>query len=98
MRPSLDEQLFDNAADLKIAVATVAMHLSSEWRDTIFQQLDELLSKENWQYDFALINTSTFMTFLRFIVYAHPTRLPSLGVGPNGTFSHRGLHRVARSL
>jgi hypothetical protein len=82
--PSLDEQLFDNTADLKIAVATVAMRMSSELRDTILQQLDELLSKENWQYDSALINTSTFVTFLRFVVYTQPTRLPSLGVGPTG--------------
>ncbi|HXT08512.1 MAG TPA: hypothetical protein VN715_16460 [Roseiarcus sp.] len=79
---SIDEQLFDNAAELKVAVASVIMHLSLEWRDVIFQQLDELLSRENWQDDSAFINKTTFMNFLRFIIYARPTRLPSLGVGP----------------
>jgi hypothetical protein len=81
---SLDERLFDNAAELKLAVASVVMHLSLAWRDIIFQQLDELLSRENWQDDSAFVNKSTFMTFLRFIIYARPTRLPSLGVGPSG--------------
>jgi hypothetical protein len=81
---SLEEKLFDNAAQLKIALSQIVMHLAPEWRAVIFRQLDTLLDLNNWQDDSALIQKSTFMTFLRFIVFAAPTRLPSLGVGSTG--------------
>jgi hypothetical protein len=81
---SLEERLFDNAAELKIATAHVAMHLRPELRETIFKQLNRLLDFDNWQDDSAFIQRSSFATFLRFILYADTTRLPSLGVGSNG--------------
>ena len=81
---SLESQLFDNAAELKIVVGQIAMHLTAEWRFVVFKQLDQLLAVENWQDDSALILRATFVTFLRFIVLAAPTRLPNLGVGPTG--------------
>jgi hypothetical protein len=81
---SLDECLFDNAADLKIAFAQIAMHLSPDWRRTIFKQLDRLLDLNSWEDDSALIERIPFMTFLRFVIYAAPTRFPSLGVSPHG--------------
>jgi hypothetical protein len=85
VRPfSLAEQLFDNAAELKIAASQVAMHLKQEWRETIFKQLNRLLDFDSWQDDSAFIQKPTFLTFLRFVLYASPTRLASLGVGPNG--------------
>lgn len=81
---SLDERLFDNAAILKIDFANFAMHLSREWRQIIFKQLDRLLNPSSWEDDSAMIERAPFMTFLRFVVYAAPTRFPSLGVSPNG--------------
>lgn len=81
---SLDELLFDNAAILKIDFANFAMHLSPEWRQIVFKQLDRLLAPSSWEDDSALIERAPFMTFLRFVVYAGPTRFPSLGVSPNG--------------
>jgi hypothetical protein len=81
---SLEAKLFDNAAELKIALSQIVMHLSPEWRAVIFRQLDTLLDLNNWQDDSAFIRKSTFMTFLRFIVFTAPTRLPSLGVGSTG--------------
>ena len=81
---SLEDRLFDNAAELKIALSRIVMHLAPEWRAVIFSQLDTLLDLNNWQDDLAFIQKSTFMTFLRFIIFAAPTRLPSLGVGSTG--------------
>jgi hypothetical protein len=81
---SLEMQLFDNAAELKIALSQIAMHLTKEWRAVIFSQLDALLDCNSWEEDSAFIQKSTFMTFLRFVVFAAPTRLPSLGVAPTG--------------
>lgn len=82
--PSLEAQLFDNAAELKIALSHIVMHLAPEWRAIIFRQLDSLLDINSWQDDSAFIQKSTFTTFLRFIIFAAPTRLPSLGVGLTG--------------
>ena len=60
------------------------MHLSAPWRNAIFEQLNSLLKLEDWQEDSALIEGSTFKTFIRFIIFAAPNRLPSLGVGLTG--------------
>jgi hypothetical protein len=81
---SLEESLFDNAANLKIAFAAIAMHLSPDWRRVIFKQLDRLLDSASWEEDSALIAFPPFITFLRFVIYAAPTRFPSLGVSPKG--------------
>jgi hypothetical protein len=82
--PSLEAQLFDNAAELKIALSQIVMHLAPKWRAIIFRQIDSLLDLNSWQDDSAFIQKSTFTTFLRFIIFAAPTRLPSLGVGLTG--------------
>ena len=82
--PSLEVQLFDNSAQLKIFFSQIAMHLTNEWRIAIFEQLDFLLKIEDWQEDSALIEVSTFLTFLRFLIFAAPYRVPSLGISPNG--------------
>jgi hypothetical protein len=81
---SLEAKLFDNAAGLKVALSRIAMHLAPGWRTVIFSQLDTLLDPNSWQDDSAFIQESTFGTFLRFIIFAAPTRLPSLGVGSTG--------------
>ena len=70
--------------DSKVALSRIAMHLAPEWRTVIFSQLDTLLDPNSWQDDSAFIQESTFRTFLRFIIFAAPTRLPSLGVGSTG--------------
>lgn len=82
--PSLEVQLFDNSAQLKVSFSQIAMHLTTEWRTTIFEQLDFLLKPEDWQEDSALIEVATFLTFLRFLIFTAPNRVPSLGVSPNG--------------
>jgi len=83
-RALLEDQLFENGAQLKVSFSNIAMHLTTKWRTTIFEQLDFLLMLENWQDDSALIQMPTFLTFLRFLIFAAPNRLPSLGVSPNG--------------
>lgn len=82
--PSLQVRLFDNAAELKIALSQIVMHLAPEWRAIIFRQIDSLLNLNSWEDDSAFIQKSTFITFLRFIIFAKSTRLPSLGVDFTG--------------
>jgi len=81
---SLDVQLFDNAAEIKMAFSQIVMHLTPEWRTVIFKQIDILLDLNSWEEDSAFIQKSTFTTFLRFIIFAKSTRLPSLGVDITG--------------
>jgi hypothetical protein len=82
--PSLEVRLFDNGAQLKVTISQIAMYLTTEWRTAIFEQLDFLLNPKDWQEDSALIEVATFLTFLRFLVFAAPNRVPGLGVSPNG--------------
>ena len=81
---TIEESLFDNAVDLKVALSQVTMHLSQAWRGAIFNQVDFLLSTDNWQDDSALINKETFMTFLRFIIFTKINKFPSIGVSASG--------------
>lgn len=81
---SLDEQLFDERAKLKIAVSRVSMHLKQAWRESIFRQIDVLYSSEDWEDDSTFATGDAFRTLLRFIVFAAPNSLPSLAIAPNG--------------
>ncbi len=95
---TLESKLFDNAAELKIALSQIAMHLNSQWRDLIRDQIDALLDAHNWEDDSAFVTKTTFITFLRFIVFANTTRLPSLGVGSTGNMLaawRKGEQRIA---
>jgi hypothetical protein len=80
----LSVKLFDNAAELKILVSHLIMHLSVDWKNKIFKQLDFLLSIENWEEDSSLIQKKSFLTFLRFVIFTTPAKVPSLGVGISG--------------
>jgi hypothetical protein len=84
--PHLAEQLFDNAASLKILVSEIAMHLGIRWRDSIRLQIDSLLDIDAWEEESSQVDIWTFRTFLRFVVFSSPTKLPSLGVAQSGTF------------
>src|SRR5260221_2450010 len=82
---SLEAELFENKAALKLLTSQVAMHLVGNERDTLFAAIDRLLSVENWEDESATIDTKAFQSFLRCIIYAHPHRLPNMGVGPGGS-------------
>lgn len=76
----LPEKLFDALAQVKLLTAQVAMHLDAEWRNGIFEQLDDLLDAEDWHEDDDPIKASSFETFLRMIVFHGPSRRPGLGL------------------
>jgi hypothetical protein len=93
---TFEDKLFENAADLKITLSQIVMHLEPEWRAIIFRQLDYLLDLNNWEEDSSLIRKSTFITFLRFIIYAAPARVPSIGVGYTGNLLAAWRHESQR--
>ncbi len=80
----LPEKLYDTLARVKLLTAQVAMHLDTEWRSRIFEQLDDLLDAEDWHEDDDPIKASSFQTFLRMIIFHNPSRRPGFGVSNRG--------------
>lgn len=81
---SLAEQLYDALANAKVLTSQVAMHLSQDWRDRLFHQLDDLLDADDWHDEDKPVENTSFTTFLRTIIHGGVKRRPGLGV------SHRG--------
>ncbi len=81
---TLPEKLYDTLARVKLLTAQVAMHLDTEWRSRIFEQLDDLLDAEDWHEDDDPIDASSFETFLRMIILHNPSRRPGFGVSNRG--------------
>lgn len=77
-------QIAEKLASFKRLTSTIAMYLDPSWRTELFATLDRLLDPDDWDSDFALPSEQSFSTFLRMIIYLHPTRRPGLGLSPNG--------------
>jgi hypothetical protein len=80
----IELKLFNNAADVKMQFGEVLRHLSIVWRPEVFSQIDQLLNPAEWNEESSLIERASFRTFLRFLDYGRPTRVPSLGVSHDG--------------
>ena len=80
----LPERLYDALARVKLLTAQVSMHLDTEWRSRIFEQLDDLLDAEDWHEDDDPIKASSFETFLRMIIFHNTLRRPGFGVSNRG--------------
>jgi hypothetical protein len=83
---TLEGRLAEKRAAFKRVAASVGMHLDPEWRNRLFAKLDGLMDHEEWDPDFALPSEQSFSTFLRMIIYLHPTKRPGLGLSPKGHF------------
>jgi hypothetical protein len=82
----LREQVKAKRASFKQLTSKIAMHLDPGWRATLLSTLDRLLDPDDWDDEFKLPSEQSFSTFLRMIIYLHPTRRPGLGLSPNGYF------------
>src|SRR5262245_45960609 len=82
----LEDQLYDALATFKIRTATVAMHLDSDWRSHLFQQLDSLLAVEDWEAEDSPPSIGSFATFLRMLILIRTNRRPGLGATEDGNF------------
>jgi hypothetical protein len=94
---NIGEQLRFKTASFKRLTAAVAMYLHPEWRARLFARLDALLNVEDWDSTQQLPSEQSFSTFLRMIIYLHPTRRPGIGITPNGHFAAawtRGADRM----
>jgi hypothetical protein len=80
----LPEKLYDALAAFKIRTSIVAMHLDDAWRSRLFQQLDNLLSVEDWDANDAPPGLASYSTFLRMMLVLRPVRRPGLGATSDG--------------
>jgi hypothetical protein len=83
---TLRERLFAKLTSFKRITATVAMHLDRGWRVSLFSALDRMLDPDDWDAEFQLPSEQSFSTFLRMMIYLHPTKRPGLGLSPSGHF------------
>jgi hypothetical protein len=83
---TIEGQLAEKSAAFKRVAASVGMHLDPDWRNRLFAKLDSLIDPEEWDNDFALPSEQSFSTFLRMIIYLHPTKRPGLGLSAKGHF------------
>ncbi|WP_319798766.1 hypothetical protein [Nitrobacter sp.] len=88
----LTNQLKTKAQSLKGIAGAVSMHLDTDWRRRLFLRLDEICDPEEWEADCALPSEQSFSTFIRMIIYLHPTKRPSIGLAPNGNFLSAWRH------
>jgi hypothetical protein len=82
----LPEQLQYKLASLKRLTATIAMHLDTGWRRTLLARLDQLLDTDDWDDGFAVPSEQSFSTFVRMMIYLHPTKRPGVGLSASGHF------------
>lgn len=96
-KKTLDEEMFDAKANVKLLTSQVAMYIEDKWRNNIFSQIDSLHDLDNWDEDLLPARRQSVLTFLKTIVEIRPKIYPGLGVSPKGnlvaawTSEHRRL-------
>ena len=81
---SLEAQIFNSLVSLKVAVSQYAMHLSTEERHRIFEELDYLINVDDWHEGDTLPNIVAFRDFLKWMIYSKYFKWISLGVSEEG--------------
>jgi hypothetical protein len=81
---SLAERLALRLLSFKKMTSPIARYLDRSWHAQLFERLDSLFDVDDWDADFVLPLESSFETFLRLIVYLHPTKRPGIGLSSRG--------------
>lgn len=81
---TIEERLFDATSAVKMLTAQVAMHMTREWRDKLFIQIESLHDLDEWDTDDKPVERSSFASFLKLILYIKPQRHPGLGLSYEG--------------
>lgn len=79
-----ETRVFDALVALKVAISQYAMHLSSNDRHKLFDQLDFVVNVDDWHEEDALPVVQSFQNFLKWIVYTKNTRWSSVGFDDEG--------------
>ncbi len=81
---TLDNRIFNETSFYKTYTAAVAMHLTGEWRDNFFKQIDRLIDPENWDDEDELISRASFQTLIKLVTLPNVTVRPSINVSQFG--------------
>jgi hypothetical protein len=81
---TIEGKLAEKVGSFKRIAASVGMYLDPDWRSRLFAKLDSMMDANEWDDDFALPSEQSFSTFLRMIIYLHPTKRPGLGLSSKG--------------
>ncbi len=81
---TLEEQLFDATAQVKVLTSQVAMYLDSVWREKLFLQIDYMHDPQEWEEGDKPLQKESFETFLKAICDLRPAIRPGLGLTHNG--------------
>jgi hypothetical protein len=79
-----EENIFNSLVSLKVAVSQYAMHLSSNERHRIFEQLDSMINVDDWHQGDDLPKSSSFQDFLKWMIYSKYFKWVSIGVSQDG--------------
>jgi hypothetical protein len=94
---TIENQLGAKLAAMKQILTAVSMYFDSAWRTELIEKLERFHDAEDWEADRELPSECSFATFLRTIIYLHPTKRPGLGLSAQGHFLaswRRGSDRI----
>jgi hypothetical protein len=81
---TLAEGLALRLLSFKRMTSPISRYLDRSWHAQLFERLDILFDAEDWDDDFVLPLEASFETFLRLIIYLHPTTRPGIGLSSRG--------------
>lgn len=71
---------------MKQILRDVAMYFDAAWRAELLAKLEQFHDAEDWEHGRELPSERSFATFLRTIIYLHPTKRPGMGLSAQGHF------------
>jgi hypothetical protein len=98
---TIENQLRVKLAAMKQVLTPVSMYFDESWRRELIEKLDRFHDAEDWEDDRQFPSERSFATFLRTIIYLHPTKRPGIGLSAQGHFLgswRRGSDRIVIEL
>jgi hypothetical protein len=83
---TIEDQLRIKLAAVKRVLTAVSMYFDASWRHELIQKLERFHDPEDWEEDREFPSERSFATFLRTIIYLHPTKRPGIGLSAYGNF------------
>lgn len=84
MQKPFEQRVDDALVALKAATAQYAMHLSTDQRETIFDQLENIINVDDWYEEDQFPKLTAFNDLLAWSIYASVPQWHSLGVDDDG--------------
>lgn len=81
---SVELQLFNATAAIKVWTSQVAMHLDRGTRDRLFAQIDALHDHDEWSDGDSKISLASYQTMIRAMIHHRMNSKPALSIMPSG--------------